>query len=648
MTLTLRGKLLLVSLSMLTLPWAGWQVLRQMEALLRSGQEQALRATGDALARALAAQPGKLPEPLPAWFVAELAQAPRLDGRDDDWPASSRAAYRLADGRIALALGKARERVYLLVQVRADAEGAADAHWPIAGRRDHLRLRLRAANRETDLRLANTADGPVQVSTIDGKPAPIAIEGFWRRNADGWAVELALPQGWPLDALGIAATDAGATTTSELMHASFVHPWPLRMRSIALSAALAALLPPGVHGEWLDADGWVLAAAGDIDAGSEPRRVPLWRRWLYRALLPVPALDPGTIAPAPRRAAHAQGWTRAGGERLLLSLDAPAPPAAGSLRLTRESEAVLLLADRGLRSLLGHTALALLTTGLLLFVFAGRLGTRVRRLAQAAGRALDRDGRIGPLPGRDASDELGDLARSFDALLREVGEWTRYLRSLAGKLSHEINTPLAIVRSSLDNLSLEPLAPGAAAYVERARAGVDRLGGLVRAMSEATALEQAIAGAERETFDLRALLRELGEAYRPLLAPRRLELELPARPLMLHGAPDLIVQAMDKLIDNARGFCPSDGWIRIALVESTRGAVLSVANAGPPLPEAMRERLFDALVSVRDRHRAEGGAHLGLGLRVVKLVVEWHCGSVVARDLADAGGVEFELTLPAM
>ena len=89
----------------------------------------------------------------------------------------------------------------------------------------------------------------------------------------------------------------------------------------------------------------------------------------------------------------------------------------------------------------------------------------------------------------DAPDEIGDLARSFEKLFVVVGGYTDYLRTLASKLSHELNTPLAIVKSSLDNLEhalqeRSALPPEAAPYLARARDGVARLGALVRAMSE--------------------------------------------------------------------------------------------------------------------------------------------------------------------
>jgi signal transduction histidine kinase len=246
-------------------------------------------------------------------------------------------------------------------------------------------------------------------------------------------------------------------------------------------------------------------------------------------------------------------------------------------------------------------------------------------------------------------DELGDLARSFGKLFDEVGAYTDYLRTLASKLSHELNTPLAIVKSSLDNLDHQALPDEARAYADRARDGADRLGKIVRAMSEAGRIERAIAAADVEDFDLRALVAGCAESYRALAGSRRLDVHVPADAMPFHGAPELIAQALDKLFDNARSFAPPDGWIALALERDESGALIRVANSGPALPAAMQERLFDSLVSVRESVVRGGETpHLGLGLYVVRLVAELHRGFAEARNLADGRGVEFVLRLGGM
>jgi len=255
----------------------------------------------------------------------------------------------------------------------------------------------------------------------------------------------------------------------------------------------------------------------------------------------------------------------------------------------------------------------------------------------------------GPMPLADASDELGDLARSFARLVDEVAAYTDYLRTLASKLSHELNTPLAIVKSSLDNLEHHDVPAAARPYLARARDGAERLGTIVRAMSEASRVERAIASAEAEDFDLRALVAGCADGYRALCDGRELRLELPPAPVPFHGAPDLVAQALDKLFDNACSFTPPGGWIALSLQVDATGAVVRLANQGPSLPAAMQERLFDSLVSMREGSTRSGGApHLGLGLYVVRLVAELHQGRAGAANLADGTGVVFSIAMSGM
>ena len=162
-------------------------------------------------------------------------------------------------------------------------------------------------------------------------------------------------------------------------------------------------------------------------------------------------------------------------------------------------------------------------------------------------------------------------------------------------------------------------------------------------------MERAIAAAEGENVDLRALIADCAEGYRGLLAPRSLQTMLPSQPVPFHGAPDLIVQALDKLVDNARSFCPPDGWVLIALAKTGNGVEIAVANAGPSLPETMQDRLFDSLVSLRSTaQRGDGAPHLGFGLHVVRLIAQRHDGHARASNLPQGSGVEFRLVLRGM
>lgn len=667
--MSLRTKLMLVALSILVLPWAGWQFVRQMEILLRQGQEQALLASAEALARGIAVRPAQLPGDGDGWFVHRLAFAPRLDGDGGDWQGAQAQPYAFGGQApwLRVSLGRASERLFVLVSVDDDTLQRGEAHWPADVAFDRLRLHLRGPAGELALRLANTESGELKVAGEDGLPPPMRIEGFWREHADGYTVELALPQAVVVTGLGLEARDVDGGDRQRIegtLAGNGVVLRALHGYTGALEPELLLLAPPGMRAAIADRDGWVVARAGTLRADPIGEDLLPWRRAVYRAVLFRDIPETATLEAETRRiqrpevdvalaGGHAVVWRRdPAGARLLLAAAVPVRVdgrVRAAVLLERTNSEVLLLTDRAFSRLLGISLLAFALSGGALLWYASRLASRIRDLRDAAEKAIDREGRVTAFPRTRSRDEIGDLSRSFAHLLDQVSAYTDYLRSLSAKLSHELNTPLAIVRTSLDNLDMSALPDEARPFVARARDGVERMGNLVRTMSEVTRVEHAIAGAEAETVDLVALLADCAEAYRGVLQPRTLRVELPSTPLPLRCAPDLVVQALDKLVDNARGFTPADGWVRLALAKEGDGVRIALANQGPQLPEAMRMRLFDSLVSVRDKpQRAEGGVHLGFGLHVVKLVAELHQGRAEARNLPAGDGVEFVLHLAGM
>jgi signal transduction histidine kinase len=316
--------------------------------------------------------------------------------------------------------------------------------------------------------------------------------------------------------------------------------------------------------------------------------------------------------------------------------------------LEQTSDALLLWTNRALGSLLLGGLLTMLVAAAILFGYAGYLSWRIRKLRNAAENALTVEGRVvGNFPRSTAVDEIGDLSRSFGRLLDQVSAYTDYLRTLGGKLSHELATPLAVVKSSLENLEQEAMTESARIYAERARSGAERLGALLRTLSQASRIESAIAAAEAEDFDLREFLLGAAAGYRDLAEDRDFRVVVPEQPVPFHGAPELIHQALDKLVDNALGFCPPGGSIRLML-ELKQGSIdLVLTNNGPPLPQKMQDRLFDSLISVRDG-RATLSPHLGLGLYIVRLVAELHQGEASASNLPESAGVEFRMRLKGM
>ena len=288
----------------------------------------------------------------------------------------------------------------------------------------------------------------------------------------------------------------------------------------------------------------------------------------------------------------------------------------------------------------------LLVGSLALTAYATLLSARIRRLRDDAERAIDADGRVrAPLASSRAGDEIGDLARRFASVLARLAGYARYQEKMASRLSHELRTPIAVVRSSLDNLKATSLPDAARVYMERAHEGLARLTQILTRMTEAARLEESLSDVLRERFDLTAVVRGCVEGYRLAYPDARLAFGAEPASIAIDGSPDLIAQMLDKLVANAVEFAQG-GAIDVSLRGHDTAVELAVTNEGPPLPEGMEGRLFESMVSVR----AGGDAaepHLGLGLYIVRVIAQFHRGHVRAANRPDRRGVAVIVTLPS-
>jgi signal transduction histidine kinase len=226
-------------------------------------------------------------------------------------------------------------------------------------------------------------------------------------------------------------------------------------------------------------------------------------------------------------------------------------------------------------------------------------------------------------------------------VLQQLGEYNEYLRTLASRLSHELRTPLTIVTSSLENLEHENLSAESAMYTARAKDGAQRLKKILNAMSEANRVEELMQNADLVEFDLQHVVKATVAAYGDAWPERNFVFESDVETATCHGAPELVIQMLDKLVDNAVDFSKPGDRIDIGLSQHEDGLRLSVSNPGPPLPDKMRTQLFDSMISVRSRGNDE---HLGLGLYIARLIAEGHGGSIRAENTDD--GVRFETRFP--
>lgn len=410
----------------------------------------------------------------------------------------------------------------------------------------------------------------------------------------------------------------------------------------------------------------VIALAGSLRPKQAAAELPAWRGWMeapLRWLMPPPpeefddTIDAGLISTAEEISAAFLGAERtairqsADGKVDIVSAAHPiwaADQVIGAVVAEETTNAILAARNAALERLLLITLVVFALVALALLAFASRLSWRIRHLRNEADSAIDAQGRIkGVVVGSRAGDEVGDLSRSFSRVLSRLSEHHGYLEGMASRLSHELRTPIAVVRSSIENLRLADLPQDAGVYLDRANDGLARLTTILTRMSEATRLEQGLSVAERERYDLAAVLVGCVEGYRQIYSPRVFDLHVAAQPFLVSGAPDLAAQMLDKLIANAVDFARPGSKVRVALdpVEGGAAVRLAVSNLGPPLPEEMRDRLFHSMVSVR-KERGSSEPHLGLGLYVARMIAEFHGGTISAQTLPGGFGVEVSVTMP--
>jgi dedicated sortase system histidine kinase len=674
---SIRFQLLLVALATLVLPWAGCQYARELETALRVAQENALLASADTIARALSAQPARV---FPSaddqafksaqgdLYVFPLHGEPLLDGYRDDWDIPADLAPLASSDRLTARLQAGMTERYLFLYIEVDSDHftpqPGNVH-PATDRFDRVDLHvLRPDGTTAAYFFATNAPGLIGAQSVisgaDGVQHTASeprIQAFWLQNSQGYHLEARLPLSLVGPRLWVQATDGRSGARAGFTPTEAPTGGRLFLTTPDLGDLLATFIRAGTRATVIDSNSLKLGAAGELhprDLGETAESGHSWyrrfmavdtSRWPIAASLPG-RLEGKSVSTALAGEPHAE-WLRTGSQELLLSAAAPVVVEGrvrGAVVLEQAGDQLLDLRDRALRRLFNFTLWAIGVVVIFLFGFATWISVRIGRLRSAADSAVGNDGSIRlSMPESGSADEIGALARGFERLLARLNEHSQYLRTLGGKLSHELRTPLTIVRSSLDNLESEGLREDQRKYVTRARDGATRLQSILSALGAAARVEESIKQAERVSFDLRDLLATAVGAYRDGFPEARFELEVPPEACFMRGAPELIIQMLDKLIENAVDFCPKGGLIGASLSRSSDHYEIAVANDGAPIPQAMLGRLFESLIEQRQGH--DDKPHFGLGLYIVRLVAEFHGGRALAANLSQGGAV-FTVMLP--
>ena len=275
-----------------------------------------------------------------------------------------------------------------------------------------------------------------------------------------------------------------------------------------------------------------------------------------------------------------------------------------------------------------------LAATLVLAVVAGLLLSRgfLRRMdeitdtcrAIMAGRLGDR------VPVSRSGDELARLASTINAMLDRIGALMETINQISSDIAHDLRTPLTRLRQQLELARDEGQPPKEVLAIDKAIAESDNILAVFAALLRIGQIEAGVLRHPIGVVDLGAVIREIGEIYRPAAEDSGHRLDVsPFQPAAIRGDRELLVQLFANLIENAIAHTPKGTRITIAQTTSDGSSSVSVSDKGPGIPKAEQEKVFRRFYRLEQARSSKGS---GLGLALVKAIAEFHGATVKVGD----------------
>jgi heavy metal sensor kinase len=227
------------------------------------------------------------------------------------------------------------------------------------------------------------------------------------------------------------------------------------------------------------------------------------------------------------------------------------------------------------------------------------------------------------------TDELGQLARAFNDLLARLGAASKTQRQFMADASHELRTPVSVIQTATE-VTLKQPKRREAEYREALTIISEQSARLSRLVQDMFVLARADAGGYH--VPMRGLyvdevVEEAVRAVAVVTAAKGLNLTWEVQPnVAIHGDDGLLHRMMTNLLDNAVQHTPTGGSVHVALSADAATVTITVADTGPGIPDADRDRAFDRFVRLDPARSAESGG--GLGLPIARWIAEQHHGTL--------------------
>ncbi|MDR7439329.1 MAG: ATP-binding protein [Armatimonadota bacterium] len=389
---------------------------------------------------------------------------------------------------------------------------------------------------------------------------------------------------------------------------------------------------------------------------------PLEHRWLPQAVVVSYARSAGArvvvldrhlrvlassepVAPSFPKALR-QGWGAEGSGRRLYAtvpvLDEDGR-ARGAVELSVPAAAVLAPARAAWAALAAAGVAVLGTVAVASSLLAMWITRPLRALTDAADAVAS--GRLSQRVRVEGAEEVRRLAASFNRMAERVEAMVAQQRAFAARAAHELRSPLASLRLRLEAFQDKVVPdPAAKRSLDDALRAVDRLQRLTDHLLALWAIQE-VGATNRRSVDLAPVLYELADEAAPLAADAglRLLVDVPPHLPQVFADPEQIRLVMRNLVDNAIKHTPEGGRISVRASAQEGWVELVVADTGVGIAPEHLPRVFDRFYRVPTRVRGPEGS--GLGLALVREMVEAHGGHVEVRS-APGAGTEFRVRLP--
>jgi signal transduction histidine kinase len=234
-------------------------------------------------------------------------------------------------------------------------------------------------------------------------------------------------------------------------------------------------------------------------------------------------------------------------------------------------------------------------------------------------------------------DEVGELARAFNAMAAELAEVDRMRRDLVANVSHELRTPITALQAGLENL-VDGVEPPGPEQLRTMLKQAERLGRLVTQLLDLSRLESGVLPLQRRAFDVLPVLEDAVDESR-LHAPHvpvSVQVAGDHPGLWADGDPERVHQVVANLLENAVRHSPAGARVEVRAHPDRGGVAIEVLDEGPGIPEEEASRVFERFYRADvARSSSHGGA--GLGLAIARWIVDLHGGDIRAERRAPTG-----------